>query len=136
METVYKFDEGLKGFQNIVLFYKDKDDDSYIGTSSFYGGSDPNKQTLSILYKDPLPNDRDAIMGWNYLDDHSPYIYLVYTDVMETAVDDFMAAHQIDKTWKDIDYNVIENYTEIDDILNENPLNKNEVRAYAILKHN
>ena len=53
---------------------------------------------------------------------------------METGIDDFLAAHQIDKTWKDIDYIVIDNFTEIDDLLEENPLNQNEVRAYAILK--
>ena len=134
METVYKFEDRLNEFQNLVLVYKDGEEDSYIGSSSFYGGKDPHHQILSILYKDPLPLDRDVMMGWNYLDDHSPFIYLVYTDKMETGVDDFLAAHQIDKTWKDINYNVIDNYTEIDDILLDNPLNKNEVRAYAILK--
>ena len=134
METVYKFNDHLNAFQNLVLFYRDDKDDCYIGSSSFYGGSDPNRQNLSILYKEPLPTDRDPIMGWNYLDDNSPFIYLVYTNLMETAVDDFLAAHNIDKTWKDIEYKVIDNYTEIDDVLESYPLNKNEVRAYAILK--
>ena len=73
-------------------------------------------------------------MGWNYLDDNSEKIYFVSEQQSEVSIDDFLAAHRIEKTWKDINYTVVDSLTEINDILKKNALSDNEVRAYALLK--
>ena len=120
--TTIRFEKDLSEFQSIVMLYRNEENNVYIGNTSFYGGSIPERQCLNILYKDPLPKDRDVMSGWNYLDDTSPKIYLSYCTDMETAVEDFMYAHGL------------ENFTDITDALFDSPVKKGEVKAFAMKK--
>ena len=110
--TTIRFEKDLSEFQSIVMLYRDEENNVYIGNTSFYGGSIPERQCLNILYKDPLPKDRDVMSGWNYLDDTSPKIYLSYCTDMETAVEDFMYAHGLERNWRSIDYTGLRFYKE------------------------
>ena len=130
MEKVLRFDGNLDMFKNIVLLYKDNNGDTYLGSNTHNETGVNNLKNYIILYKESLPKDKDYIMGWNYLDDHSDKIYLVYNEHSEVAVDDFLAAHNIDKTWKDINYNIVDSINDINNI----QLSNNEVKAYATLK--
>lgn len=132
--TTIRFDQGLSAFQNIILLFREDDDTLYIGNTSFYGGRVPERQYLSLLYKDPLPKDRDVILGWNYLDDNSPNIYISYSSEMSTAVDDFLFSHGVDNDWKSIEYTLVDNFTDIPKELAKNPIKIGEVKAYAIKK--
>ena len=132
--TTIRFEKDLSEFQSIVMLYRDEENNAYIGNISFYGGSIPERQCLNILYKDPLPKDRDVMSGWNYLDDTSPKIYLSYCTDMETAVEDFMYAHGLERNWRSIDYILIDNFTDITDALLDSPIKKGEVKAFAMKK--
>lgn len=132
MERIMRFDGNLDMFKNIVLLYKNDNGETFIGSSTNKENSINDNHI--VLYKDSLPQDRDYLMGWNYLDDNSEKIYFVSEQQSEVSIDDFLAAHRIEKTWKDIDYTVVDSLTEINDILKKNALSDNEVRAYALLK--
>lgn len=129
MEKVIRFAENLDMFKNLVLLYKNRNGDTFLG-SSING----DKKKYIVLYKDSLPKDRDCIMGWNYLDDHSGNIYMVNNQYSEVSVDDFLAAHGIDKTWKDIDYVVVDDISEINERLSANTMANGEVRAYCMAR--
>ena len=134
MERVIRFDENLDMFKNLVLLYKDDKGDTYLGSSNHNEkGKDIHKNYI-VLYKECLPSDMDYVMGWNYLDDHSDKIYLVYNEHSEVAVDDFLAAHSLEMTWRNIDYIIVDSLNDVNDIIANNPLSNNEVRAYGTLK--
>ena len=134
MEKVMRFDGNLDMFRNIVLLYKNEEGNTYIGSSSSNNTSDKDHKNHIVLYKDSMPKDKDYIAGWNYLDDNCSKTYIVFNQFMEVAVDDFMAAHNINKTWKDIDYNIVDSLNDVSDSLMSSQLKKNEVRAYGVLK--
>ena len=129
MEKTMRFDGNLDMFNNIVLLYKNDNGDTYLGASA-----NMVKDNYIILYKNSLPKDTDYLSGWNYLDDHCEKTYLVYNDHSEVAVDDFLAAHNVDKTWKDLEYTVVDNTMKMNEILSNVQLSNNEVQAYATLK--
>lgn len=133
MKKTIKFENNLDMFKNIVLLYKDENGNTYLGSSSHNESGDKQHQNFVVLYKDCLPNDQDYISGWNYLDENSNNIYIVYNQYSEVAVDDFLYAHNTDKSWKDIDYTVVDNISEINKALTNIKLANNEVRAYATL---
>ncbi len=132
--TTISFEQDLSGFQNIILLYRDENNNVFIGNTSFYGGSISERQYLSLLYKDALPKDRDVISGWNYLDDTSPNIYISYSSEMTTAVEDFMYSHGLEKNWRSIQYTLIDNYTDISKAIKSDPIKVGEVKAYAMRK--
>ncbi len=132
--TTICFEQDLSGFQNIILLYRDEQENVYIGNTSFYGGKVPERQYLSLLYKDALPKDRDIISGWNYLDDNSPNIYISYSSEMTTAVEDFMYSHGLERNWRTITYTLIENYVDISKAIKDDPIKVGEVKAYAMRK--
>ncbi len=132
--TTICFEQDLSGFQNIILLYRDEQENVYIGNTSFYGGKVPERQYLSLLYKDALPKDRDIISGWNYLDDNSPNIYISYSSEMTTAVEDFMYSHGLQRNWRTITYTLIENYVDISKAIKDDPIKVGEVKAYAMRK--
>lgn len=134
MERVYRFDGNLDMFKNFVLVYKNDEGNMYLGSSTNNETGVDNLKNSIVLYKAAMPADKDFVMGWNYLDDHAEKIYLVYNEHSEVAVDDFLAAHNISKTRKDIDYIVVDSINDINSILSSNPLKNNEVRAYGTLK--
>ena len=134
MEKIMRFDGNLDMFRNIVLLYKNEEGNTYIGSSSCNNASDNNYKNHIVLYKDSMPKDKDYIDGWNYLDDHCSKTYIVFNQFMEVTVDDFMAAHNINKTWKDIDYNIVDSINDVSDRLSSSGLENNEVRAYGVLK--
>lgn len=134
MGKVICFKDSLDIFKNLVLVYKNENGEMFLGSSSHNNHADDIHKNSIVLYKDSMPNDKDFIMGWNYLDDHSSKIYLVYNEHSEVAVDDFLAAHNINKTWKDIEYHVVDSINDINDILTNDSLTNNEVRAYGTLE--
>lgn len=133
MEKVISFNKNLDMFKRIVLVYKNEEGKTFIGSSFHDTNSETNFNNYIVLYKDALPSELDCFDGWNFLDDNSDNIYLVPIKHSEVAVDDFLVAHHINKTWKDLDYNVVNNITEINTEVNTNALQNNEVRAYGIL---
>lgn len=128
METV-RFNDNLDMFNSIVLLYKNEKGETYLGSSS-----NLEKDNYIVLYKNSLPKDVDYLSGWNYLDDHCEKTYLVYNDHSEVAVDDFLAAHNVNKTWKDLEYRVCDDSMQVNEILSNVQLSNNEVQAYATLK--
>lgn len=132
--TTICFEQDLSGFQNIILLYRDEQKNVYIGNTSFYGGKIPERQYLSLLYKDALPKDRDIISGWNYLDDNSPNIYISYSSEMTIAVEDFMYSHGLERNWRSITYTLIDNYVDISKAIKNDPIKVGEVKAYAMKK--
>lgn len=128
METV-RFNDNLDMFNSIVLLYKNEKGETYLGSSS-----NLEKDNYIVLYKNSLPKDIDYLSGWNYLDDHCEKTYLVYNDHSEVAVDDFLAAHNVNKTWKDLEYRVCDDSMQVNEILSNVQLSNNEVQAYATLK--
>ena len=128
METV-RFNDNLDMFNSIVLLYKNEKGETYLGSSS-----NLEKDNYIVLYKNSLPKDIDYLSGWNYLDDHCEKTYLVYNDHSEVAVDDFLAAHNVNKTWKDLEYRVCDDSMQVNEILSNAQLSNNEVQAYATLK--
>lgn len=131
MEKVIRFDENLDMFKNLVLLYKNEKGDTFLGSSINSNDNQKDNKNYIVLYKESLPKDKDYIMGWNQLDDSSEKIYLVYNQHSEVAVDDFLAAHGVDKTWKDIDYVVLDSMNDINNRLMSDKLSNNEVRAYC-----
>ena len=129
MEKVIRFNENLDMFKNLVLLYKNENGDTFLGSS--INNNEKENGNYIVLYKESLPKDKDYIMGWNHLDDSSEKIYLVYNQHSEVAVDDFLAAHGLDKTWKDIDYVVVDSMNDINNRLLSDTLSNNEVRAYC-----
>ena len=53
---------------------------------------------------------------------------------METAVEDFMYAHGLERNWRSIDYTLINNFTDITNALIDSPVKKGEVKAFAMKK--
>lgn len=133
MEKTVKFENNLDMFKNIVLLYKDENGNTYLGSSSHNDIGDKDHKNFVVLYKESLPKDKDYISGWNYLDENSNDIYIVYNPYSEVAVDDFLYAHNTDKSWKDIDYTIVENTSDINKTLSNIKLANNEIRAYATL---
>lgn len=134
MEKVMSFSDNLDMFKNLVLLYKNDKGETYIGSSKYDENGQDNRKNYIVLYKDSLPKNQDYIEGWNYLDDHSEKIYLVYNEHSEVAVDDFLTVNKVDKTWKDIDYTVVDSVIDINEKIANADLQNNEVRAYVTLK--
>ena len=134
MEKVVRFDESLDIFKNIVLLYKDENENTYLGSTISNEEVGHEAKNYIVLYKDALPKDSDYIAGWNYLDDHSSKKYLVYNDLLSVAVDDFLAAHNVDKTWKDVAYETVDSSMDMNQKLAKLSLEPNQVYAIATLK--
>lgn len=130
MEKIH-FTEDLSMFQNIVTLYRENNGNVFIGNTYFYNG---RNKYMSVMYKEPLPQNMGIIAGWNYLDDNSPTVTLVPENFMETGIEDFLYAHGKEKNWHSIEYILINDYTELEKDLISNPIKFNEVRAYAIKK--
>ncbi len=133
MEKTVKFENNLDMFKNIVLLYKDENGNTYLGSSSHNDIGDKDHKNFVVLYKESLPKNKDYISGWNYLDENSNDIYIVYNQYSEVAVDDFLYAHNTDKSWKDIDYTIVDSTSDINKTLSSIKLSNNEIRAYATL---
>jgi hypothetical protein len=74
----------------------------------------------------------DVMMGWNYLDENSPYIILVPERNIQTGIEDFLYAHGREKDWRTVEYHIIEDYTEIDPYLRKHPLKAGQATAFGI----
>ena len=134
MEKTVRFDDNLDMFENIVLLYKDENGDTYLGSASYNGNEPETRRNRIVLYKNHLPKDQDYLTGWNYLDDNSDKIYLVYNEHSDVGVDDFLAAHSIAKTWKDIEYRIVDGMCGIAEALSGCRMADNEVLAFAVMK--
>ena len=123
MAELVQFMESPSIFHSIALFYKDEYQKVHIGFTYFYDGRGVADDWLSILYKDPLPDKAESvIMGWNWLDDNSAQIYLIPTDKPETGIEDFLYGNGLEKDWKSISYVAVKSYPEIEEYLQEHPL--------------
>ena len=89
MSESISFSESLDVFQNVVMLYKDKDGNLFIGNTWFYNKA--GHDYMSVMYHLPLPEDKGVMEGWNWLDDNDPRVTLVPETSMETgiAVSDF-----------------------------------------------
>lgn len=131
METII-FDDDLNIFQNTVVLYRDETGKLFIGNTSYYGGRGDGDNYMSIMCKDPLPENMDVMMGWNYLDENSPFITLVPEKNIQTGIEDFLYAHGREKNWRTVEYHIIDDYTEIEPYLKKHPLQKGQVTAFGI----
>ncbi len=134
MTSTLKFEDSLDAFQNIVTLYRSESGNLYIGNTFFYNGRGVADDWMSVMYKDPLPEENGILSGWNWMDDNSPFVTLVPEENAETAVEDFMYAHGAERSWKDLPYHVIKNYAEIEAYLKHNPLAKGNAEAFGILR--
>ena len=123
MAQLIKYIESPSVFHNIALFYKDEFQKTHIGCTYFYNGRGVADDWLSVLYEEPLPDDIEStILAWNWLDDNSAKIYLVPTDTPETGIEDFLYGNGLDRDWKSIPYVSVQSYPEIEEYLQEYPL--------------
>ena len=123
MAEMIKYIESPSVFHNIALFYKDEFQKTHIGCTYFYNGRGVADDWLSVLYEEPLPDDIEStILAWNWLDDHSAKIYLVPTDTPETGIEDFLYGNGLERDWKSISYVSVKSYPEIEEYLQEYPL--------------
>ena len=75
MSESISFSESLDVFQNVVMLYKDKDGNLFIGNTWFYNKA--GHDYMSVMYHLPLPEDKGVMEGWNWLDDNDPRVTLV-----------------------------------------------------------
>ena len=123
MAELVQFIESPSIFHNIAIFYKDEYQKTHIGCTYFYNGRGVGDDWMSVMYEEPLPDDIDSvILGWNWLDDNSAMVYLVPTDSAETGIEDFLYAHGLEKDWKSIGYVAVKSYPEIEEYIDEHPL--------------
>ncbi len=132
MNESIRFDEDLSVFQNIVMLYKNSDDQLFIGNTWYYNKA--GNDYMSVMYHLPIPEKMTAMEGWNWLDDNDPRVTLVPETSMETGIEDFLFAHGHDRDWKSVTYNVINSYADIEKYLKKNPLKKDEVIGLGIKK--
>ena len=74
-----------------------------------------------------------AVLG-NYLEDHSPHVYLVQEPSMQVAIEDFLYANGLDRDYTTVDYHVIDNYMELNDYMEDHELKNGEVIGFGIYK--
>ena len=136
MSERLRLTENLDCFQTVVLLYCDKNENVHLGCASYYGGKNNDRRYLNLLYKDALPDKAELIGSWNYLDDNSSKIYPDYTKDMELAVDDFLYAHNTAKNHSDLEYEVVDSYSDMDKYFNNTNIKPGQVIAYGMLKSN
>lgn len=132
MSESISFSESLDVFQNVVMLYKDKDGNLFIGNTWFYNKA--GHDYMSVMYHLPLPEDKGVMEGWNWLDDNDPRVTLVPETSMETGIEDFLFAHVHERDWKSVTYNVINSYADIEKFLSKNPVEKDGVVGLGIKK--
>lgn len=130
MSESIRFEASLDVFQNVVMLYKDKEGQMFIGNTWFYNKA--GNDYMSVMYHTPLPKNMSLMDGWNWLDDNDPRVTLVPEKSMETGVEDFLFAHGKDADWKSVSYSVINSYTDIEKFLNKNKLGNDEVVGLGI----
>lgn len=132
MSESIRFDENLSVFQNVVMLYRNEDNELFIGNTWFYNKA--GNDYMSVMYHLPIPKDMSVMEGWNWLDDNDPRVTLVPEISMETGVEDFLFAHGHERDWKSVTYKVINSYADIEKYLKKNPLGKNDVIGLGIKK--
>lgn len=132
MNESIRFDENLSVFQNVVMLYKNSENQLFIGNTWFYNKA--GHDYMSVMYHLPIPKKMSVMEGWNWLDDNDPRVTLVPETSMETGIEDFLFAHGHDRDWKTVTYNVINSYADIEKYLKKNPLKTDEVIGLGIKK--
>ncbi len=132
MSESIRFDESLDVFQNVVMLYRNSEDELFIGNTWFYNKA--GHDYMSVMYHLQIPNKMSVIEGWNWLDDNDPRVTLVPETSMETGIEDFLFAHGHDRDWKSVTYSVINSYADIEKYLKKNPIKKDEVIGLGIKK--
>lgn len=134
MSTTIKFGHDLEEFQNVMLIYKNNEGKCFVGNMNFYNGRTPETQYMSILFKEAIPDGMNLIDGWNYLEDHSPHVYLVQEPSMQVAIEDFLYANGLERDYTTVDYHVIDNYMELNDYMEDHELKNGDVIGFGIYK--
>lgn len=134
METCVKYVDCLNDFQHVMLVYCDDEGKRYVANVNYYNGKTKDSLYLAMMFKEAVPQEMDLLEGWNYLEDNSPYVYLIPEASLEIAVEDFLHAHHIEQDWKSVDYHIIDNYMELDEYFKTHQLEKGELLGFGILK--
>lgn len=134
MSTTIKYSNDLQVFQNVMIIYKDDEGKCFVGNMNYYNGNTPDSKYMSILFKEPIPEGMELIDGWNYLEDHSPYVYLVPSSSMNVAIEDFLYSHGLERDYTTVDYHVIDSYMELSDYVKNHELKNGEVLGFGILR--
>ena len=132
MTTVMKFDEKLDIFQNIVVLYRNVNDELFIGNTYYYNGRGIGPDWMSVMYAEAMPEEKGILLGWNWLDENSPRVTLVPEVAAETGVEDFLYAHGLEHNWRSIDYVIVNNYQDIEAYCREHKLQKGHAIAFGI----
>lgn len=129
MNTVIKFKDNLDVFRSIVTIYCNDEGKLFVG-NTFKNGTDG---WMSVFHKEALPEGEGLIDGWNALDDYLPSMRVVSEERAETGVEDFLYANGAGASWKSVDYNVVNSFSEIEDFCKKNPIQKGSAAAFGIM---
>lgn len=132
MNKVVVVRKSFMKYQSIVMIHTNEQNEKHMAHSFFYNGRDGNSHLL-FLYKDQLPA-LSFIEAWNKLDDTSIHIVIVPEVNHEQGIDDFLSCWCPNETIDTIEINVVSGFDEIDSMLKEDDLKKQEVVFFAIDK--
>lgn len=129
MNTVIKFRDSLDVFRSIVTIYRNEEGKLFVG-NTFRNGTDG---WMSIFHKEALPENAGLINGWNALDDYLPSMRVVSEEHPETGIDDFLYANGAGTSWRSVDYNVVNSFSEIEEFCKKNPIQNGQTAAFGIV---
>ncbi len=136
MSETIRFENALDIFQNTVTLYKDDEGKLHIGNTYFYNGRGVSEDYRCVMYRDALPSEMDLMLGWNVLDDTAGSQVIVPENSAADGVEDFCYAHGLEKSWKSLDYHVVDRYSDISSYMKNHSLENGEVTAFGIRRQN
>jgi len=129
--TTLLFNGDLKDYQNVVVLYRTKEGDLYLSSTSYYNGRGRGADYMSVIYQSKLNDENGMMEGWNELDENGNG-RLVPENDPETAVEDFLYAHGLKRSWRSVPYVEVDSYPEMEKIFAQKPMEIGEVRAYVM----
>ena len=129
MNKIVKVVTDFSNHERVLLFYKDKDSNVFLGHVFLYNGRDDSKYML-FLYKDKL-NKGNIIEAWNYLDENSYNIVTIGESNIKIAIDDFTSVYNTNYSWNNVDYYEIDTFTEVDDIYDKINFDNNSIIGFV-----
>ena len=129
MSEMTKVVASFNSYERVLMFYKDVNNNVYIGHTFLYNGRDDSKYML-FLYKDALPKG-NVIEGWNYLDENSFNIVTIGVNDIKLAIDDFLSVYDTSITWETMSYYEVKDFSEVDDIFEKISLESNSAVGFV-----
>ena len=129
MSEMTKVVASFNSYERVLMFYKDVNNNVYIGHTFQYNGRDDSKYML-FLYKDALPKG-NVIEGWNYLDENSFNIVTIGVNDIKLAIDDFLSVYDTSITWETMSYYEVKDFSEVDDIFEKINLKSNSAVGFV-----